>query len=168
MAPVIATAATKAVQLASDPKVRAKLTEYYKAATGKVVDFANPVAANAVINKGPAPAAVVLKGLVRAGINPDDIFEGVILREQADAATKRLMDELRSTYVQVSAALDSRSAIHSNGNIAEALFKKEIILFAQQKFGSPNAIREAHAKMRAFLSMDVQALEEGLALHLGR
>lgn len=168
MGPVIATAAAKAVELGKNPAVRAKLAEYFQKATGKAVDFANPVAVNSILSRGPAPAAVVLKGLVRAGINPDDIFEGVILREQADAATGRLMDELRSTYAQVAAALDSKASIHSTNGFAEALFKKEIILFAKQKFGSPQAIREAHAKMRAFLAMDTQALEESMALHIGR
>lgn len=165
----VVSAAKKAIDAARrDPKVLSSLTDYYKSATGKTVDFASS-AATAIATRGPAPAAVVLRGAVRGGLNPDDLFEGVVLREQADAATGRIMDELRGVYRNLTNTLDSRSAIHGGGgNLGEALFRKEVILFAQRVYGSPKGIREGHAKMRAFLEMDTNALEETLALHLGR
>jgi hypothetical protein len=42
---------------------------------------------------------------------------------------------------------------------------KEIFLFARRHYGSTQAVREAHAKLRAFLAMDTQALEDTIALH---
>lgn len=166
--PKIVSAAKKAIEAArNNPQVLSTLTDYYKKATGKTVDFAS-AAASAIAAKGPAPAAVVLRGAVRGGLNPDDLFEGVILREQADAATGRIIDELRGVYQSLTATLDAKAAIHSGGNLGQALFRKEVVLFAQRVYGSPQAIREAHAKLRAFLAMDTLALEETLALHLGR
>jgi len=65
----------------------------------------------------------------------------------------------------VRAGLDKQATIHSTGGLAQALLNKEILEFARRQFGSSQAIREAHAKMRAFISMDTQVLEETLALH---
>lgn len=156
-------AAKKGLQLVKDnPGALAKVTDYYKSATGQVLDV------NSSLIKGPAPAAVILKGLVRSGVNPSDMFDGVVLREQADAATAAIMDDLRRVYASITTVLDNKSSIHSGGGLGEALFRKEVILFAQRSFGTPKAIREAHAKMRAFLEMDTRVLEETLALHVGR
>lgn len=145
----------------NNPTVMTKVNDYYKSATGTTLSGSNLI-------KGPAPAAVILKGLVRAGVNPSDVFDGVVLREQADAATAAIMDDLRNVFNSMTSALDSKAAIHSEGGLGQALLRKEVILFAQRSFGSVQSIRETHAKMRAFLEMDTRTLEETLALHLGR
>lgn len=156
-------AAKKGLKLVKDnPDALAKVTDYYKSATGQSLNV------NANIIKGPAPAAVILKGLVRSGVNPSELFDGIVLREQADTATAAIMDDLRRVFTSLTTVLDGKAAIHSTGGLGDALFRKEIILFAQRSFGSPKSIRETHAKMRAFLEMDSRVLEETLALHLGR
>lgn len=159
------TAARKAAEYAKDPAVRAKLGEYYTKATGKTADFTNSAVVSSIVNKGPAPAAVVLRGLVTAGVNPDRIFDG-ILQEQADGASARVIAELRTTYASIRSKLDSASVIHADGGLAEQLLRKDIILFARDKLGSVKAIREYHAKMRVFLAMDTAAVESQIALHL--
>ena len=164
-APIVLGAARVATMVASNPTVRAKVAEYYSKATGKVIDFASAKAVQDVVAKGPAPAAVVLRGAVRAGVNPDAIFEGIILNEQRDAASARIINELRALYKDVGGKLDATSVIHTTGSLAANLLNKEIYQFARRAYGSPNAIREAHAKLRAFLAMDTQVLEETIALH---
>lgn len=159
----IVDAAKKGLQLVKDnPDALSTVTDYYKKATGNTLDVKSSII------KGPAPAAVILKGLVRSGMNPSDLFDGVVLREQADSATAAIMDDLKRVFASTTTVLDNKAAIHSDGNLGAALFRKEIILFAQKSFGTPKGIREAHAKMRAFLEMDTRVLEETLALHLGR
>lgn len=156
-------AAKKGLELVkSNPTVMAKVGDYYKSATGLTLN------AQSNLIKGPAPAAVILKGLVRSGVNPTDLFDGVVLREQADSATAAIMDDLRTVYQNLTTVLDNKATIHSDGALGPALFRKEVILFAQRSFGSVQSIRETHAKMRAFLEMDTRVLEETLALHLGR
>jgi len=158
--------ATRAVSIvASNPTVRAKVAEYYKKATGKTVDFANVAQVTDVVSRGPAPASVVLRAAVSAGVNPNDIFEGIVLNEQRDRAASAIVDQLRVLYSGISKTLDDRSVIHSAGNLGAQLFNKEVIVFARRQFGSTQAIREAHAKFRAFMAMDSQTLEETLALH---
>jgi hypothetical protein len=169
---VMASAAERAVSLVrSNPAVMSKLSEYYSKATGKTVDLSKPGVTDAVIKRGPAPQAVLLRGAVSAGVNPNDIFEGIILREQADGATGRIIDELRAVYSDIATAENSRSTIKGRGakSLAEALFRKEVILFAANRFGSSaQTIRETHAKLRAFLDMDTESVEAEIALHLGR
>lgn len=150
-----------------NPGVAKKVAEYYRKATGKAVDFTKSSATD-ILHRGPAPAAVFLRGAVTAGINPDDIFEKDILVGQRDGATAQIITDLRTLYGALASRLDASAVIHSSGGLAERLLNKEVILFAQQKFGSPSAIREAHAKFRMFLAMDSQVLEETIALHLGR
>lgn len=166
--PALVTAARSAVTLAQSPSVRAKAAEYFKAATGEAIDFTNTAQVNSIINKGPAPAAVLLKGLVSAGVNPDDIFEKVVLQGQSDAATRKIIADLQATYANISAVENSRATIKATNDLGNLLFRKEVVQFAARAYGSPQAIREAHAKLRAFLDMDTAALEETLALHHGR
>lgn len=151
--------------IASNPDVLQKVAAYYKTATGKALP-GDTSALQAIASRGPAPASILLRGAAIAGINPDDIFEDVILKGQGDAATQRIVSELQAVYSTYRGKMDAEASVRAGGNLADALFKKEVIMFARQKFGSPAAIREAHAKMRAFLHMDTAALEEQLALHL--
>jgi len=158
--------AKKAASLvANNQHVRNTVSTYVERATGKKMDFSDTNAVTALVQKGPAPAAVVLRAAVKAGINPDDIFEGVVLNEQRDRATAAIVEQLRTLYSQVAGKLDGQASIHPSGSIAAALLNKEILLFARRQFGSGAAIREAHAKLRAFISMDSQTLEETIALH---
>lgn len=161
----IITAASSAVDMArKNPALMSKVNDYVSKAAGRPLDLSAPKA----VPPGTAGAAVLLKGAVRAGVNPDTLFEQYILAEQRDGATERLLSDLRATYSRIATAEDARSVIKSDGNLSEQLFKKEIVMFAKRVYGSPQAIREAHAKMRAFLDMDTRSLEETLALHLGR
>lgn len=155
-----------ASMIVSNPDVLQKVATYYKSATGKALP-GDASALQAIASRGPAPSSILLRGAVKAGIDPNDIFEDVVLKNQGDAATMRIVSELESVYASYRGKMDAESSVRAGGNLADALFKKEVILFARQKFGSPAAIREAHAKMRAFLAMDTAALEEQLALHLG-
>jgi len=158
--------ANKVVDLVKgNPKLQAAAEQYIATATGKQVDLSNGTAVAALVNRGPAPAAVVLRAAVKAGVNPDHIFEDIILGEQIDSATQAIIGSLREAYAFVRAGLDKQATIHSSGGLAQALLNKEILEFARRQFGSSQAIREAHAKLRAFISMDTQVLEETLALH---
>lgn len=158
--------AARALELIRKNQPRAtKLSEYYQKATGKVVDFTS-AAQVAAIAKGPAPAAVILRGAVSAGMNPGHVFDDAVV-SQADKASAQIINELFDLFNQVSAVLDVKATIHSDGSFAASMFKKEVMMFAQKQFGTPKSIREAHAKLRAFLEMDSASLNETLVLHLG-
>lgn len=158
--------AKRAIDLVrNNPAAAAKLQEYYAKATGKSVDFTSADAVN-IPSKGPAPAAVVLKGAVRAGVNPDHIFDTIMI-ERADNASLQIISELRKSFGALTSNLDGAAAIHSPSSFADRVLHRELIQYARQASwgGSKQAIRENHAKLRAFLQMDTQALEEGLALY---
>lgn len=154
-----------AATIAANPDILSKAGAYFKSATGRELpkDVSGIVS---LVSKGPAPASILLRGAAAAGVNPNDFFEDVILKGQGDAATQRILSELQGVYSKYRSALDADAVVTTGGNLADALFKKEVIMFARQKFGSPASIREAHAKFRAFLHMDTASLEEQLALHL--
>lgn len=159
--------AKRALQLVKDnPQVTQKLSSYYEKATGKSVDFTTS-AGLAAVNRGPAPAAVVLRGIVSAGVNPDEIFDSVLMKNQRDAASLKIIADLQTLFSNISNRLNSQAVIRSTGGLPDRLFNKSVITFAQRRYGTPAAIREAHAKMRAFMAMDTEVLEETIALHLG-
>lgn len=161
-APIIGAAVRGLQVAASNPAIRAKVAEYASKALGKNVDTI-PALVNEV-KRGVAPAAVAVNALARAGMNPDDMFEG-LLNGQMDAATRRIYEDARVAFAAVTQTLDSSSVVRSNGQTAVDLLQREVFYWARARFGANNAaIREAHAKLRMFVEMDAATLERNIAL----
>lgn len=162
-AQLIVQAGQRALALASDPAVRAKVANYVQKATGS----AQMPNLTQMVSKGPAPAAVVLRGAALAGINPDDMFAG-ISKQANNERLARLYVDLRQVYDTVQNKLDSTSQIRGDGDaeFAARMYRKKVIRFARERFGGPAAIREAHTLMRAFLEMDSKTLDQELAINL--
>lgn len=156
-----------AKRLAENPAVRKTALEYIQKATGKNFSGVNEVVSYA--SKGNAPAAVVLKAMARAGVNPNELFDTHLLAGQANAAEMRLIEDMKRSFMAATSSLDATSKVAPAGDTAKLLINKSVINFARAKFGgSDQAVREAHAKLRMFVEMSTATLEQTLELHTNR
>lgn len=162
--PALVTAAQRAITLVSDPAIRAKALELAQKGANMVIPSDVPQLTK-YVQSGPAPAAVVLGGFARAGINPDSFFDDIIEAE-SDRRTRVVLESLRKQYRETQQLLDSESKIRAVSSVEDRLHAQAVLSWARRQFGTnPQAVREAHSMLRAFLAMGSDVLDNELLVN---
>lgn len=158
------TAAQRAIELARDPALRAKALELARKSANVAIPTDGPQLTK-YVQSGPAPAAVVLGGFARAGVNPDAFFDDIIEAE-SDQRTRIVLESLRKQYRQTQQLLDSESKIRDVSSVEDRLHAQAVLVWARRQFGAnPQAVREAHSFLRAFVAMDSKVLADELIVN---
>lgn len=166
--PAVAAGLTRAGQMAykayqnASPELKEKALAYVKRATGSRVSDITQIAAYAETKPG---LAVAVKGAVKAGINPDTILTNELLSELADADLVVLRNKVRDEFNRLYGPIDRASTFVPSAGTGHDVLGLEVIKFAHSVFGHGDAaVREAHAKLRLFLSMSDEQVTQLLAL----
>lgn len=162
--PALVTAAQRAITLVRDPAIRAKALDLARKGANAVIPSDVPQLTK-YVQSGPAPAAVVLGGFARAGVNPDSFFDDIIGAE-ADQRTRVVLESLRKQYRETQQLLDSESKIRDISSVEDRLHAQAVLVWARRQFGAnAQAVREAHSFLRAFVAMDSKVLADELIVN---
>lgn len=163
-ASALTTAARRALKLTRDPALRAKALELASKGANAVIPTDDQKLTK-YVESGPAPAAVVLGGFARAGVNPDSFFDDIIEAE-SDQRTRVVLESLRKQYRETQRLLDSESKIRDVSSVEDRLHAQAVLVWARRQFGAnAQAVREAHSFLRAFVAMDSKVLADELIVN---
>lgn len=162
----LATTATTRLAAAerSNPGAFRKAIDYVKRATGGAVADVPQIAAYA--SGARQSLAVAVRGMVRAGIDPDTIFPQPMIDEMRDKQLAQFMAEMRAEFSKSYGAIDNASVI-KGGRVDSALTQAIANVNAVEArfhlpWGSDEDIRRLHVQLRMFLATDEAMLEEVL------
>jgi len=150
---------------ASAPALKERALDYVKQATnGRVRDVSS---ISEFAAKGKNAFAIVASGAVKAGINPNDILDTAIIASMNDADLVSLSDNLRREFTRIYGAINSRSSLNitEDDDIAKIILAKETCEFIKRAGLGGNSLRETHAKLKLFISLDDADIAKVTALY---
>lgn len=159
MAFPIAVRAATALANAS-PAVAARVLAYVNR-SGNLA-LASTKALTTALTSRPAVAALVVAGLVDAGLSVSSIFEA---GDESDPTIASLLERLSKTTQKVVSS-DSELSIGDDETAEKYEDLKRIMNWAKQQFGSVSSIRNQHVMSRAFHELDDDSLDRGIRLFL--
>lgn len=159
MVPVIVTRAAAALASAS-PAIGTRVLAYVN--RGGRFAFTSVQALGNALTSRPAIAALVVAGLVDAGMSVANIFSP---GDEADPAVAAAIAEFGLKTRKV-ISTDSELSLGSDESAIEFEDLKRIMVWAREQYGSVSAIRSQHNMLRAFCELDDASLERGVRLFL--
>jgi len=152
---------------ASSPGRFRQALDYIKRATGGQVSTAAQAAKYAEGSR--TQNALVVRGMVKAGFNPDEIITREILSEVHDAQLKSFYESMRREFARDYGAVDAASAIKADDSdqapeIATMSAINDIERIFNLPWGSDDAVIRLHYSLRRFLATDDALVQRALVM----
>lgn len=161
-----AAAARLAAAESANPGMYQKAMDYVKRTTGGAIASVPQIAAYA--GQNPQQLAVLARGMVTAGIRPDEIFPSALVNEIRDRRVQMIWNEMKAEFQKAYGPLDAASTIKAVDPIARVAEAMKNISDLERSFnrvpGDDAWVRRFHVQLKMFLASDDALIEQALFL----